>query len=129
MEPERRSSYRALIVEDDEATLKLVRLVLERENFTVEGVRDGVSAIALLRDVAYDLLILDLILPGLHGEDVLGYLEEHQPVYLRRVIVTTASPRTMSCEFLHRICRLLAKPFDIDQLVLMARECSQPDAA
>ena len=126
---ERRSSYRALIVEDDNSILNLVKIVLERENFTVEGVRDGAAAISLLREVAYDLLILDLMLPDVHGEEVLGYLEEHQPKYLRRVIVTTASPRRMSCDFLQRICRILAKPFDIDQLVLYARECASPDAA
>jgi hypothetical protein len=45
------------------------------------------------------------------------------------VIVTTASPGRMSCEFLQRVCRLLAKPFDIDELILIARECAQPDAA
>jgi hypothetical protein len=35
----------------------------------------------------------------------------------------------MSCEFLQRVCRLLAKPFDIDELILIARECSRVDAA
>jgi CheY-like chemotaxis protein len=126
---ERRSGFRALVVEDDGMILQLVRTVLEREKFTVEGVKNGAAAIALLQDVAYDLLILDLMLPQVGGEEVLGYLEVNQPRYLRRVIVTTASPGKISCEFLHRICRLLAKPFDIDQLVLFARECSQPDAA
>jgi len=126
---ERRSGFRALIVEDDDSIMKLVKIVLEREGFVVEGVRNGGEAIALLRDVAYDLLILDLMLPLVGGEEVLGYLEQSQPKYLRRVIVTTASPRQVSCEFLERICRLLAKPFDIDQLILFARECSQPDAA
>ncbi len=126
---ERRSSYRALIVEDDGAILKLVKLLLERENFIVEGVRTGTAAIELLNDIAYDLLIVDLMLPEIGGEELLGYLEQTQPQYLRRVIVTTASPRRMSCEFLQRICRLLAKPFDIDELVLIARECAQPDAA
>lgn len=129
MTEDRRSSYRALIVEDDDSILKLVKAVLEREKFTVEGVSNGVAAISLLNEVAYDLLILDLMLPDVHGEEVLGYLEEHQPKYLRRVIVTTASPRRMSCEFLQRICRILAKPFDIDQLILYARECSQPGTA
>ena len=129
MTEDRRSSYRALIVEDDDSILKLVKAVLEREKFTVEGVSNGVAAISLLNEVAYDLLILDLMLPDVHGEEVLGYLEEHQPKYLRRVIVTTASPRRMSCEFLQRICRILAKPFDIDQLRLYARECSQPGTA
>jgi DNA-binding response OmpR family regulator len=129
MHMERRSSYRALIVEDDGAILNLVRIVLERENFVVEGVKNGAAAIDLLASVAYDLLIVDLMLPGVGGEAVLGYLEQTQPKYLRRVVVTTASPRRMSCEFLQRICRLLAKPFDIDELILIAKECAQPDAA
>ncbi len=126
---ERRTAFRALIVEDDDSILKLVKAVLEREKFSVEAVKDGASAISLLSEVAYDLLILDLMLPDVHGEEVLGYLEQNQPKYLRRVIVTTASPRRLSCEFLERICRILAKPFDIDQLVLFARECSQSDHA
>lgn len=126
---ERRSSYRALIVEDDGAILNLVKVVLERENFIVEGVKKGAAAIELLDTVAYDLLILDLMMPEVGGEAILGYLEQTQPKYLRRVVVTTASPGRMSCEFLQRICRLLAKPFDIDELVLIAKECAQADAA
>ena len=116
-------------MEDDGAILNLVKIVLERENFAVEGVKSGAAAIDLLSSVAYDLLIVDLVMPDVGGEQLLGYLEETQPKYLRRVIVTTASPGRMSCAFLQRICRLLAKPFDIDELVLIARECAQPDAA
>jgi CheY-like chemotaxis protein len=121
---DRRQGYRALIVEDDEGILRLVKTVLEREQFVVEGVRDGRSALELLKTVAYDLLILDLMLPDIGGEDVLDYLEETQPKYLRRVIITTASPRKMRKDFLERICRILAKPFDIHQLLLIARECA-----
>jgi DNA-binding response OmpR family regulator len=126
---DRRSSYRALVVEDDGAILKLVKIVLERENFTAEGVKSGAAAIELLASVAYDLLIVDLMMPGIGGEEVLGYLELTQPKSLRRVVVTTASPNRMSCEFLQRICRLLAKPFNIEELVLIAKECARPDAA
>ena len=126
---ERRSSYRALIVEDDTAILNLVKIVLERDDFIVEGVKNGGAAIELLATVAYDLLIVDLMLPDIGGEELLGYLELIQPRSLRRVIVTTASPGRMSCEFLQRICKVLAKPFDIDELVLIAKECCTPDAA
>ena len=55
---ERRRTFRALVVEDDEAILMLVRRVLEREGFSVEGTHSGVAAIQLLKTVAYDLLIL-----------------------------------------------------------------------
>lgn len=125
---ERRSGFRALVVEDDPAIAGLVKRVLERERFTVESVAHGGAAIELLQEVAYDLLILDLMLPEVSGEQVLQHLEITQPQSLRRVIVVTASPRALSCEFLQRICRILEKPFDIDRLVLYARECTD-DAA
>jgi len=124
---ERRRTYRALVVEDDEGIVNLVRTVLEREEFTVEGVRSGAAAIELMKSVAYDLLILDLILPFVSGEEVMAFIEETQPRTLRRVIVMTASPRKLSCEFLERICKILAKPFDIEELVLMARECVESE--
>jgi len=122
---ERRRAFRALVVEDDDAIVQLVRRVLEREAFSVECVKSGAAAIQLLKTVAYDLLILDLVLPLVSGEEVMTFLEATQPNTLRRVIVMTASPRQLSCEFLQRICKILAKPFDIDELVLMARECVQ----
>ena len=116
-------------MEDDPGIAGLVKRVLQREHFTVECVRDGANAIELLREVAYDLLILDLFLPEINGEVVLDYLEQEQPKYLRRVIVTTASPRQLTCEFLQRVCKLLEKPFDIDRLKLYARECADSTAA
>jgi len=120
---ERRRAYRALVVEDDDGIVNLVRHVLQREGFMVECVRTGGAAIELMKTVAYDLLIIDLILPVVSGEEVMAYIEETQPRTLRRVIVMTASPRKLSCEFLERICKVLAKPFNIEELVLMAREC------
>ena len=122
---ERRRSYRALVIEDDKGILGLVKAVLEREEFVIEGVSNGADAIELLKVAAYDLLIIDLKLPQVSGEAVLGYLDDARPKYLRRVIVTTASPRQLSSEFLGRICHLLEKPFDVDQLVLFARQCRE----
>lgn len=125
---ERRNHFRALVVEDDPSIADLVKRVLERERFVVESVAHGGAAIELLKVVAYDLLILDLMLPEVSGEQVLRHLEESRPDSLRRVIVATASPRALSCDFLHRVCRILEKPFDIDRLILYARECAE-DAA
>jgi DNA-binding response OmpR family regulator len=123
----RRRTFRALVVEDDDSIILLVRRVLERETFSVECVKTGAAAIELMKVVAYDLLILDLVLPLVSGEEVMEFLEATQPHTLRRVIVMTASPRALPYEFLQRICKLLTKPFDIDELVLMARECVQGD--
>jgi DNA-binding response OmpR family regulator len=58
---------RTLVVEDDADIVELVTHYLEREGFTVESVGDGRAAIDRLRTTAYDLLILDVQLPGLDG--------------------------------------------------------------
>src|ERR1043166_6154043 len=84
---EERRGYRALVVEDDDGIVSLVRRVLEREQFTVECVRTGGAAIELMKTVAYDLLIIDLMLPFVSGEEVMTFIEETQPHPLRGVIV------------------------------------------
>ncbi len=58
---------RTLVVEDDADIVELVTHYLEREGFTVESVGDGRTALDRLRTTAYDLLILDVQLPGLDG--------------------------------------------------------------
>jgi DNA-binding response OmpR family regulator len=60
-------SRRALVVEDDADIVELVTHYLEREGFTVESVGDGRSGLERLRATAWDLLILDVQLPGLDG--------------------------------------------------------------
>lgn len=127
MPSERRRTYRALVIEDDEAILSLVKRVLEREGFMVEGVKNADAGIELLETVAYDLLILDLMLPQVSGETVMAFLEDTQPETLRRVILSTASPRQLSCRFLEHICHVLEKPFDISHLILIARECAEDE--
>jgi two-component system alkaline phosphatase synthesis response regulator PhoP len=60
-------SRRTLVVEDDADIVELVTHYLEREGFSVESVGDGRAALERLRNTAYDLLILDVQLPGLDG--------------------------------------------------------------
>jgi DNA-binding response OmpR family regulator len=59
-----------LIIEDDPNTSNLVRLYLEREAFRVLTAGDGDSGLALARQHAPDLVILDLMLPHLDGWEV-----------------------------------------------------------
>jgi DNA-binding response OmpR family regulator len=58
---------RALVVEDDPDIVELVALYLSKEGFTVDSVGDGREALRRVRGGRFDLLILDLQLPGLDG--------------------------------------------------------------
>ncbi len=68
---------RLLVVEDDESiSVPLVR-ALERERFAVEHVVSGEEAIARLADARFDLVVLDLGLPGIDGIGVCRHIREH----------------------------------------------------
>jgi two-component system response regulator QseB len=62
---------RLLLIEDDALLANGLLVALRRAHYTVEHVRDGASAVAALRDNAFDLAVLDLGLPDLDGTRVL----------------------------------------------------------
>jgi DNA-binding response OmpR family regulator len=61
---------RILVVEDDPTVAEVVARYLERDGFDVDRVKDGVSALDQVRASPPDLMILDLMLPGLDGLEV-----------------------------------------------------------
>ena len=71
------SRARILVVEDEPRLGELLRLYLERDGYAVTVVRDGHEAIAEVEADATDLVVLDLMLPGLSGEAVLEAIRAH----------------------------------------------------
>lgn len=65
-----------LLVEDERKTAEMLRDALLSEGINVTWVADGPSAIARLQEAAPDLIILDLKLPGMMGEQVLEKIRE-----------------------------------------------------
>ena len=59
-----------LVVEDDRAVLRGITESLEAENFEVAQAEDGITAVEMAQETRYDIIILDLLLPGKTGEDV-----------------------------------------------------------
>jgi CheY-like chemotaxis protein len=113
-----------LIVEDDAAIRRLVRMVLERIGYKVEIACDGLEAVLKLGLVDYDVIILDLMMPNLDGFVFMNTLEQNEPERLRRIIVTSAaSPAIVKERLTGRPFRLLTKPFDIHELASAVRAC------
>lgn len=71
---------RVLIVEDDISIAELERDYLELSDFEVDLAADGVQGLAMLEEKAYDLFILDLMLPGLDGFELCKKIREKQDV-------------------------------------------------
>ena len=69
-----------LIVEDDPNIRKLVRVNLVKRGYTVSEAKDSHQAIALFQEVPVDLVLLDLMLPGLSGVDVCTWIRARSDV-------------------------------------------------
>jgi DNA-binding response OmpR family regulator len=82
-----RAPARVLVVEDDPTVAEVVRRYLERDGFDVEAVGDGREALARADERAPDLVVLDIMLPGLDGLEVCRKLRSRTPV---PVIMLTA---------------------------------------
>jgi two-component system, OmpR family, response regulator len=67
---------RILVVEDDRAIAAGLRVGLEAEGFAVDVAVDGVEGLWMGRENAYDVVVLDLMLPGLDGHEVCRRLRE-----------------------------------------------------
>jgi len=65
--PKEGSSRRALVVEDDPSIRELIRFHLDLAGFAVEGVDDGLRALERARSTAFDVVLLDVMLPSLDG--------------------------------------------------------------
>ncbi|MEG1798846.1 MAG: response regulator transcription factor [Synergistaceae bacterium] len=61
---------RILIVEDESAIADVERAYMEREGYFADVAPDGLKALEFFRSIAYDLVLLDLMLPGMQGCDV-----------------------------------------------------------
>ena len=78
---------RVLVVDDDVKTVELVKLYLNRDGYTVLTSYDGTDALRLARESHPDLIVLDLMLPGMDGLEVCRTLRDESDV---PIIILTA---------------------------------------
>jgi CheY-like chemotaxis protein len=117
-------SRQALVCEDDPAIRSLLRTLLRREGFDVDVAENGRVGIERIERHCYELIILDLMMPDLDGYAVVERLKELNPPTLQRIVVVTAATDAVRGDFPEPICTLLAKPFDINAITALVRECT-----
>jgi two-component system response regulator MprA len=113
-------SARVLVIEDDEAILKLIRRSLAYEGYQVVTATDGPSGLTVARDNPPDLVVLDLMLPGLDGLEVCRRLRSGGPT---PIIILTAkdsiNDRVMGLDM--GADDYMVKPFNLDELLARVR--------
>ncbi len=112
----------ALVVDDDATNRKLISAILRRERFLVSWACDGAEAISSIAAVDFSVIVLDLVMPDVSGQEVIVHLLETRPDVLRRVIVLTAlNDIDVPSE---QVFAVMRKPFEFDRFVRTICECA-----
>ena len=111
---------RILIIEDDEGIVRVLRRALIYENYQVETALDGENGLNLARDWRPDLVILDLMLPGIDGFEVTQRLrlDSNIPI-LMLTAKDTINDRVQGLDA--GADDYMTKPFELDELLARVR--------
>ncbi len=110
---------RILIVDDDQMMRTIARYALTAEGYECAEAADGQQAIEMARASSFDLILLDVELPRLRGDDVLRRLRDEPPTPNLKIIMSSGrvSAEDMSSMLIAGADDFLAKPFSIVQLI------------
>lgn len=120
---------RFLVVDDTEDMRELMVRLVERAGHVAEVAADGIEATEALSENRYDVMLLDLSMPRMNGEDVVRWLNAHpgRAEGMRTVIVSAwAGERRANLQYLG-ITSVLAKPFRRQDLADLIAEIDRAD--
>lgn len=120
-----------LVVDDELYARRLIEMILERYNYTVQTASSGIDGLNLLRQHEFHAVTCDLLMPGMNGMEFLKRVTSDPDLRRVPVIMITAAGTQ---EDLERACQrgaagALIKPFSERQLVLLLEQVTSSPAA
>ncbi len=113
-----------LLVEDEENIIEAMRFLLTRDGWHVEAHADGGTAMDRIRQRPPDLLILDLMLPGKNGLDIMRELRAEQGFSSLPVLMLTARGQEQDRDLATQVGvnRFMTKPFSNSEMLGAVRD-------
>ena len=124
-------SRRALVVDDDDSIRFVLGEALRGSGWTVTEIDDGARVVERLERDAYDLIVLDLYMPGMNGFEVLRQVRQHRDELLPawktrasvRIVVLSGEAGEKGLGFARQLGAnaCLAKPFEVPEFLRAAQ--------
>lgn len=113
-----------LLVEDEMNIIEAMRFLLSREGWQVDTHSDGADAMDVIRDRAPDLVVLDVMLPGKSGFDILEELRGDAATADLPVLMLTARGQSRDREMAEKagVSRFMTKPFSNTEVLTAVRD-------
>ncbi|NOK62354.1 MAG: hypothetical protein GFH27_549331n94 [Chloroflexi bacterium AL-W] len=103
------------IVDDKSYIIDLLSTILQEEGYIVRSANTGETALTAIATHPPDIILLDLVMPGMSGLDVLSYLRSSRFAHIP-IILMSAHPSQTIKRHLYPAAAVLDKPFDLDHL-------------
>ena len=113
---------RILVADDDYDLRQALEQLLELEGFAIAGACDGRAALGLARTLACDLILLDVVMPGAHGLDMLASLHNLLPQVPIIMMSGQAGRNTVANALSVGACDFILKPFDDESVLKSVRQ-------
>ena len=122
-----RRTARILVVDDEAPVRDLIRAALSQSGHTVDGISNPYEALDQINRATYDVLFLDIRMPGMSGITLYGEIKERMPQLADRVIIITGDTCSEDVESFLKLHRLpsLSKPFDLQTVRVKLNEILQ----
>ncbi|MDP2279737.1 MAG: sigma-54 dependent transcriptional regulator [Nitrospirota bacterium] len=115
-------TFKVLIAEDEEITLKHLSYALEKSGYAVTGVKNGLAALKHLEKEAFDFLIADIKMPGMDGLTLLKEVKGKYPDMDVMIVTGFGSIESAVDAMIRGAADYITKPFNLDELILKLKK-------
>jgi len=115
-------NFRILVVDDEEGFREGCKLILEPEGFQVDTAADGKEGLEKIKKSFYNLVLVDMVMPGINGLDLLGMIKEEAPETVAIMITGHATVETAVEAMKKGAFNYVMKPFTPDELLEVVKK-------
>ncbi|HBR15345.1 MAG TPA: two-component system response regulator [Candidatus Omnitrophica bacterium] len=116
-------AHKILVVEDEKINISLLRFALREQEYDVAVASNGEEGLEKVKDAKPDLIILDIVMPGMDGYEFMEELHKIQGGRDIPVIVVTGNETMEDVFHLEGVKGYFIKPVSLTDLVVKIKEC------